>query len=381
MRRITFKTILLPIFLCLSCNALGNSSSRVQLDLFFSPGCTECEAVKKDILPEVEELYHGQYELHSHDITKPENISLLLAYQKRCDNKQNGKVSLVVDRSVFLSGYEDIFMSLPDNIESALTDRQDPSWRLPDTPGLSRQDVDERIANITVAMVIIGGLVDGVNPCAISTLIFFISVLVIAKVSQRIRRLVGISFICASFIVYTAMGFGFIYIFRQVPDFEFISRLLKIIVGLCMIPLALLSFRDALRFHKNARPSSVTLQIPERTKKRIHSLINSRIGTGAPVVGGFVAGAGVTILESVCTGQGYIPVLTLLLRENISNMTAWGMLILYNLLFITPLMIVFICFQRGMEVTALINWSKRNLVVTKVLLGIFFSVMALLLLL
>jgi cytochrome c biogenesis protein CcdA len=381
MRKLIFRLSLLLICLTLNRTLAGETHPPVQLELFFSPGCTECEAVKKDILPEVAELYQGEYELHTRDITEAENIALLLAYQKRCDNRQNGKVSLVVDRTIFLSGYEDIFISLFDHLDQALKNRRNPAWRLAEIPELSRQDVDERIANITVAMVIIGGLVDGVNPCAISTLIFFISVLVIAKVNRRLRLLVGMSFISASFVVYTAMGFGFIYLFRQVHDFELISRLLKIVVGLCMIPLAFLSYRDAWRFRKNARPSSVTLQIPERTKKRIHSLINSRIGAGAPIIGGFVAGAGVTILESVCTGQGYIPVLTLLLRENITNMTAWGMLILYNLLFITPLVIVFICFQRGMEVTALINWSRNNLVLTKVLLGIFFSSMALLLLL
>jgi hypothetical protein len=32
-----------------------------------------------------------------------------------------------------------------------------------------------------------------------------------------------------------------------------------------------------------------------------------------------------------------------------------------------------------MEITALISWSKRNLVITKILLGLFFAAMAILL--
>ena len=38
------------------------------------------------------------------------------------------------------------------------------------------------------------------------------------------------------------------------------------------------------------------------------------------------------------------------------------------------------CFRGGVELKALIGWSKRNLVVVKILFGVFFSAMAMLLL-
>ncbi len=356
----------------------------VQLDLFFSPGCTECEQVKDEVLPELEELFAGQYELHAHDITVSENIPLLLAYQQRCGNRQNGKVSVIVDHTLFLSGYSTISTGLVDCVNEALVQRQYPGWRIADAPVLTAAEADaivqQSASALTFSVVAIAGLIDGFNPCAISTLIFFISVLALAKIDRRIRLLVGVSFIFASFVVYTAMGLGFIFALRQAPNFGVVKRVIEIVIGLAMIPLAYLSFRDALRYRKSARPSDVTLQIPKGIKLHMHAFMNSRLGVGGPILGGLVIGAGVTILESVCTGQGYLPILMYMLKQNCTDFCFWVLLLTYNLLFVLPLAVVFICFHRGMEVAALIAWSKRNLVLTKILLGLFFTAMAVLLL-
>ena len=364
--------------------ALATEPPPVQLDLFFSPGCTECELVKAEVFPELEDLFAGQYELHQHNINISTNIPLLLAYQKRCNNRQNGKVSIVVDRTLFLSGYSTISTGLLNSVNEALVRRQYPDWVIADAPVFTEEEAAEVVkecANaLTFSVVAIGGLVDGLNPCAISTLIFFISILALAKVNKRIRLMVGVSFIFASFLVYTAMGLGFIYALRQAPNFDLVKKIVETGIGLCMVPLAYLSFRDAFRFRKSERPDDVTLQIPKKVKSRIHSYMNSRLGMGGPIIGGFITGAGVTILESVCTGQSYLPVLMYMLKNNTSHFCSWTLLIVYNLLFVLPLAIVFFCFHRGMEVTALISWSKRNLVVTKILLGIFFTAMAILLL-
>ncbi|MDD4101979.1 MAG: hypothetical protein PHU80_05035, partial [Kiritimatiellae bacterium] len=259
-------------------------------------------------------------------------------------------------------------------------------WKFPRSP-FDTDDEDakveivrQRAGGMTFSVVAIGGLLDGLNPCAISTLIFFMSVLVVTKASRRTRLLVGVSFISASFLVYTALGLGVMYAFRQAPNFALTKKVVEIILGLCMLPLAFLSCRDALRFRKSQRPSDVTLQIPKKTKERIHRFMNSRLGWGGPVLGGLVTGAGVTVLESVCTGQSYVPVLMYMLKQDCTDFCIWVLLIIYNLLFVLPLAVVFVCFHRGMELKSLITWSRKNLVAVKILLGFFFAAMAVLLL-
>lgn len=361
-------------------------NAQVRLDFFYSPGCTECEQVKKEVLPQLSKRFRDSYELFMHDMTEAETIPLLIAYQDRCGNTDNGRVSLVVDHTVFISGYEAAATGLVDQVSAALQRRGEPGWKFPRSP-FDTDDEDakveivrQRAGGMTFSVVAIGGLLDGLNPCAISTLIFFMSVLVVTKASRRTRLLVGVSFISASFLVYTALGLGVMYAFRQAPNFALTKKVVEIILGLCMLPLAFLSCRDALRFRKSQRPSDVTLQIPKKTKERIHRFMNSRLGWGGPVLGGLVTGAGVTVLESVCTGQSYVPVLMYMLKQDCTDFCIWVLLIIYNLLFVLPLAVVFVCFHRGMELKSLITWSRKNLVAVKILLGFFFAAMAVLLL-
>lgn len=370
----------LLLFTCTLSAWAAATAELVSLDLFFSPGCTECEHVKREVFPELESQFEGFYEIAAHDMTQAETIPLLIAYQQRCNNTENGRVSIVVDHTVFLSGYAAISTGLLSHVNAALLNRQRPGWTPPEPPVIKKEEaqalVRSRASAFTISAVVAGGLLDGFNPCAISTLIFFMSVLTIAKASKRVRLLVGLSFITASFLVYTGLGLGFLYAFRQAPNFALVKKVVEIVLGLCMIPLAVLSFRDALRFRKSQRPDDVTLQIPKAIKTRIHSFMNARLGVGGPVIGGLITGAGVTILESVCTGQSYVPVLMVMLQDDVSDYCSWLLLITYNLLFVLPLAVVFVCFHRGVQLKSLIDWSKRNLVVVKLLLGLFFTAMA-----
>ena len=361
--------------------AMADIAEQVRLDFFFSPGCEECERAKKEIFPELEEQFEDSYELVTHDLTQAEVIPLLIAYQERCGNKDNGRISVIVDHTVFLSGYEAVATGLLFCVNEALVARQLPDWETPLPPELETGEQVEEVVrrkadSLTWGVVVGGGLLDGFNPCAISTLIFFMSVLVITKAARGTRLLVGVSFIGASFIVYTALGLGFLYAFRRMPNFPLIKKTIEVVIGCGMIPLAVFSFRDAFRFRKSQRPDDVTLQIPQPVKDRIHRFMNARLGWGGPIIGGLVTGAGVTILESVCTGQSYIPVLTFMLRNGKFDLTSLLLLVTYNLCFVLPLVAVFVAFHRGVEIKTFIAWSKRNLVVAKILLGIFFATMA-----
>lgn len=360
------------------------TSEQVSLNLFYSPGCPECERFKQAVLPAFQDRYSGLYRLVWHDLNQAATIPLLLAYQQRCHNTDNGKISIVVDHSVFLSGYAAIATGLCDRVDEALLSRQAPGWTPPQPPPVNRSATlaaaRTRAQALTLSVVVAGGLTDGFNPCATSTLIFFLSVLAAGKATRRTRLMVGTSFISAAFLVYLGLGLGFLFVLRQIPNLALVKTVIETVFGLCLIPLAALSFRDALRYRRTHRPDAVTLQIPRRIKGLIHTFTSAHVGVGGPLLGGFITGAGVTVLESVCTGQGYVPVLTYLLKTHDSNLRTWALLLLYNALFVLPLAVVFACFHRGLQIQALIDWSRRNLAAVKLLLGLFFAAMAVLLL-
>jgi len=57
---------------------------------------------------------------------------------------------------------------------------------------------------------------------------------------------------------------------------------------------------------------------------------------------------------------------------------AWKYLILYNLMFLVPLIVVFLLTYFGLKTPTLLVWSKKNVVLSKVLMGAFFITMAVL---
>lgn len=72
----------------------------------------------------------------------------------------------------------------------------------------------------------------------------------------------------------------------------------------------------------------------------------------------------------------YVPTLVLILKNNsLAESRAWLYLIAYNLLFILPLILTFIAVYFGLRTETLLRWSRKNVVLSKTLLGIFFLLM------
>jgi hypothetical protein len=52
--------------------------------------------------------------------------------------------------------------------------------------------------------------------------------------------------------------------------------------------------------------------------------------------------------------------------------TAWGYLLVYNAMFVVPLIVILTLAYAGMRTDALIQWSRGHVVPSKVFMGIFF---------
>ena len=137
------------------------------------------------------------------------------------------------------------------------------------------------------------------------------------------------------------------------------------------------SFYDALIYWKHREASSIKLQLPMKIKQRIHKIIRKNVNVGNLALGAFAIGALVTILESVCTGQVYLPTIVFIARDD-QNLTAWVYLFWYNLLFIFPLIIILFLAYKGVNSEALARFGEKNVIVVKSGLGLFFLGIALL---
>jgi len=185
--------------------------------------------------------------------------------------------------------------------------------------------------------------------------------------------------VLASFLTYLALGFGLLRFLHIFSGFTVLRSAVEWGMAVLLLLLAFLSFRDAIRFRRSHDGHDVTLQLSTGMKMRIHSVMRRGLGSGSIILGGLLVGVAVTALESVCTGQVYVPTLVLILKDSaFGESRAWFYLMAYNLLFILPLVLVFAAVYFGLKTETLLMWSRKNVVVSKTLLGLFFLLMAVL---
>ena len=87
-----------------------------------------------------------------------------------------------------------------------------------------------------------------------------------------------------------------------------------------------------------------------------------------------------TLLDALCTGQVYVPVLALISREP-GAWRSFALLVLYNLALIAPLVAVFVLASKTTDAFQMAKWSSRNVIPAKIALGVMFAILGAMLLL
>jgi cytochrome c biogenesis protein CcdA len=243
-----------------------------------------------------------------------------------------------------------------------------------------RSALTARFRSFTWGGVLLAGLVDSINPCAIATLVFFMSLLVSTGVRGVRLAAAGLAFAAGSYAMYFCLGIGLIHALRACMAWKWLRAALDGGMVMALVVLAILSFRDAWRYFRGHQAGDVLLQLPAGLKQRIHARLRGVARARSLVIGGAAAGAIVTALESVCTGQVYLPTLVLIMREEGSGL-AFKYLAGYNLMFIVPMLAILALVMGGLRTIELVAWSRRSVVTGKVLMGMLFIGMAVLVIL
>ncbi len=177
---------------------------------------------------------------------------------------------------------------------------------------------------ISIPLVLIAGLVDGINPCASAVLVFLLILLMTIRQRQRIL-LVGIVFASAVYFMYFISGTG-IY---SVTDIAGILKGYSLIVGIIAVVTGLIWIWKGIEASRNSE-----VQFPDQKKERILRQI-----TEMTIPLAFVLGLVISVLELSCTGGIYWSIQDMIsFRVNITQGLFY--LFLYNLVFIVPLLII-----------------------------------------
>jgi len=355
-------------------------STAVTVEFFYAAGCDDCQEIKTRILPVLKEQFGELVSVKQCDIREPSVYLRLATLQKKLGVRTSENVSIYLDSEVHLGGIEAIRKNLITGVDSILAGKGDytPAASNPlitesATPPTAAWGIlSERLRSYGIWTIAVFGLFDGLNPCAFSTIVFFITLLATARVSGKRLLLVGFGYCLATFVTYLLLGFGALQVVLRLSVYEVFSNGLKWLMVAVLGVFAALSFRDAWVYSRTGSAKSVLLQLPDRIKLRIHGIMRTRLSVGGLLVGSLTIGFLVTLLESVCTGQVYGPTLVFMTRHPELRLKAWALLVLYNLMFIVPLVVVILASFFGARSPRLLDWSRRNVILIKTLLGCLF---------
>ena len=151
----------------------------------------------------------------------------------------------------------------------------------------------------------------------------------------------------------------------------------------------MVSLYDWWIFNKTKDPEKIKLKLPGIIKKKIQSTIREKTDGREGfkdksliklMLTALSCGFIVSLLESVCTGQLYLPTIVYVLGIPELRIKAWLYLIIYNLMFIAPLLVIFLFALLGTTSQTFAKLAGRHLAKVKLLTAIVFFALGIFLL-
>lgn len=200
---------------------------------------------------------------------------------------------------------------------------------------------------LTIPILVGAALVDSINPCAFGVLIFLLTYLFKAVPDRRRIFAHGIAYITGVFLTYLIAGLILLPFLQQ---FGRTASAVYLVLAACLIIFGLLEIKDFFWYGKG--PSLSILPNAARRIEYYTQKVNRNIAVS------FFLGIFVALVELPCTGAVYLGVLALFSISGIQINTLL-MLIMYNLIFVLPLIVILYFTFQGMQATALESWRKK----------------------
>jgi cytochrome c biogenesis protein CcdA len=347
----------------------------IYMAYFEQAGCQECARTSYD-LNVVQEQY-PQLQVESFSIEEGENKAL---NEWLCDKYGVSEDLRLSTPMVFVG--EDVLIGTDaylDNLLAAVSKYAETgAERVWDDFSVEEgeQGIIDRFASFGLLTVLGAGLIDGLNPCAFATLVFFVSYLAFTGRRGRDVLFVGTSFTLGVFLTYLLVGVGLLKVVQSLSFFSSLGRWVYLLTALLCVVLAILTFRDFGRAQKG-QPSDMTLRLPMNLRRRINKVIRESSQMRAFVLVAFFTGFVVSLLELACTGQVYLPTIIYVMSQPDLAAQAFLYLLLYCLMFILPLVVVFVLSYFGTSSEQLGQFVNSNTSKIKFVTGLLFVGLAL----
>lgn len=318
----------------------GAGEPRVHLYFFWSQKCPHCLKA----VPFVDSLQrdYAWLEVHSAEISQNrQNLQRYVEMASSLGHEARSVPAFFICGQL-ITGYDapegvgqqilDLASTCRDTPLTALSAADDSTLQL---PFIGSVEADSH--SLLMFTLIIAGM-DSFNPCAFFVLMFLLSLMVHARSRARML-LIGSTFVGISALIYFMFMAAWLNLFMMigaVPAITLIAGMVAIIIGI-------INTKDYFLFRQG--PS---LTIPESAKptlyRRMRNLLKAdSITTMLP--GTAMLAVAANSYELLCTAGFPMVYTRLLTLSELGTLQHYGYLVLYNLIYVIPLMIIVIIFS------------------------------------
>ncbi|MHB0857856.1 MAG: cytochrome c biogenesis protein [Anaerolineae bacterium] len=346
----------------------------IHVAYFFQPGCDQCERSEHDLA--YIQVKYPQVVIHRFNVKDEAARNQYLCENANVPESKHLTAPALFVGNAYLAGEQVRARAVEDLLAPYLQNGAPEPWQGWETrQTAAAQTIVERFRSFGLLTVVGAGLLDGVNPCAFATMIFLLSYLSLNKRKGRALLATGAAFTLGVFLTYLGVGFGFLRFLSSLPFLHIIGKWVYGVTVLLCLALAWGSIVDYRRA-KAGRLEDMSLKLPDRMRGWIKALVRKGSSARRFVLSAFALGFAVSVVELACTGQVYLPTIVFVLGIPEWRGQASLALLLYNIMFVLPLIGVFLLVYFGTTSQQLIDWMTRHTATIKLGMASLFLMLA-----
>lgn len=360
------KYLIFLVIITMNLSGAFGAEDQVTITYYGETGCSHCDLFNSKILPEIEKETGVKVSLRALDILNAKY------YEECADALEKMNLDFTIFPVLFVGN--NVYLGNA-AVETGLRKelfyyKKNGNFR----PFSRHLSTSSAPISFGMVPVFLAGLIDGVNPCAFATLVFFISFLSIQGRTRREILITGILFTFSVFLAYFILGLGLLNTIRLIIDTSLLRFILKLLVSLVTGIFLILSLRD-FYLARLGRFDEISLQLSMPMKKKLHKVIRQNNNNTFLFGGVIITGFTVSIIELACTGQVYLPSIAYMIQTDSSPLGIRSLFI-YNIGFVLPLIVVFGTVYSGLSSTVLSELFTKRIHHAKLLLSALFLFLA-----
>jgi len=350
------------------------SPKPIHLAYFYETGCQECDRLEYDL--EYIQKTYPQVQIVEYNIEQNQALAEWLGERLGVPEEERLESPAILIGNDHLIHDQMTLHNIQAAVEKYVASGAEPIW---EEFGQTEQEeargsLAERYKSLGALTVLGAGLINGLNPCAFVTIVFFLSYLAFVGRQGREVLLVGAAFTLGVFIAYLLAGLGLSRLLEPLAGMQAaLKRWVFGFTALLCLALAGISLHDYIKA-RQGKTDEMKLKLSLDLRRRVNKVIRkgSKMRAFYPVA--FGVGAIVSLIQLTCTSPIYIGIVFLIHDVPEMQTNAYLYLLLYNLAYVVPLIVIFVLVYFGASSEQLGDFiTKRTAAIKLLTILVFFA--------